>query len=257
MSPDLEKLKIESPVVFMLCLSHIYQDLVFFPDEDITVRFIELGVKHFHLKWFTSLEEIKIEFERIEYEGLIRISKQVALQMIKLHLDVQVYAEMQLWGNFFKKKNGITMNMVTESISNIIRRRDYAGGNISSNKDSYSKNIDDLVEHLQKKDSDQSGLLGMFLQNIKGETEDNFQQFLLDDCIYPTKKIPDTKYFSSVFPLIKLINKKKYMMSKIEFEKSEKYLMSYERYQAIRVKKIIYKNNKPAPRKILVQDFFQ
>ncbi|RZJ99269.1 MAG: hypothetical protein EOO46_22640 [Flavobacterium sp.] len=128
LSTDLEqfvRLPLSAITAFLI---DSYRELLFFPDEEILLRFEKIGIKRYLLSKFVPLEKIIEQLEQITADGKVVMAKGPVLELIKIHLDVQVSNDIAHIIGFTASLNGRLTTKSEVAFYNVCRRKKYAGG---------------------------------------------------------------------------------------------------------------------------------
>lgn len=214
-------------------------DVVFFPDDVLIEKLRGYGFSKPVLKWFTPIEDVVHELEKLrKLDGAFFVLN-VYLFGYTAYIQTKVFVEaVESFGLNVKHGKNEESNILHKNYDNLIRRSEYNRTKGQKGKmDFGDRIIYHLIGSLEKQVEDEFDSKKMLLDASRGEFEPSkefFQAFFAPE-------ISKSKVYSALFPLLKLTYKDKEMLSQDEFDDLEEvvYGGSYYKYKAARVKKIL------------------
>lgn len=249
-SKEMEEIKETDPDKFICLLITCYRQLKYFPFEEIIHRFLELGLKKMHLKWFISIAAITKEFQAINRSEIILILPFDSFMLINNHLDLKIMNEVYLWcGKSGRRGNGSEYNELHNKVHDFFRSKEYYKDKKSEFKGTeMDRKINNNFLKTEKALGDYNLAKSTIKSIFQGKTEKTVLPYLMHCiCFYPGTTPPQNESFAQLFNLFRLILPDRIFYAFEEFKNGEaweKYNRNYKGYQYSTLKSLLKSTKK-------------
>ena len=211
-----------------------------FHDDKLISKLRDYRFSQAVFKWFTPLDEILDEIERISNIENLFIPKTHFLFASMTYIENKVHiAIIESFGLEVKHGRNEESNILHKNVDNLYRKRDYNSKLGQMGRMTPSEFIInvffDKVESMLKDEIDFKKLL---LNASKGDFSESKELFKT----YGSLELSKNKIYLEFFPLFKLVFKDREMESDFEFDERPNivYDGNYNKYKISRVKKILH-----------------
>lgn len=219
------------------------QKVALFSDDEILSKLREYRFSNQVIKWFTPLEEILDELERLRNLNGFLFFKKGFFMAATYYIETKVVVAMiESFDLQVKHSHNEESNILYKSFDNFFRKRKYNQNKGQMGKQDYfnllmNKMITGYELQIKKLEPDFRDLKKIILSSAGGEfhlTRDLLSMFEVYD-------MKQSEVYLELFPLLKLIFKDKQLYSEEEFNELPEliYNGNYRLYKIKRVKKLL------------------
>lgn len=245
LSKDLDVLKEQNLNEFVKKLILISIQTIFFTNPEILARLKELGIPNKAIRWFTSIEKINTEFQKINESKVIQIRPVRWMYFIHIHLIMNMAEEVYTWAGLTGKKRNSYYNDLHNNFYDLYRTKEYYQ---KTNKNFKGSDLEMILlpslDEAANALNSEKEVRKEILQSVQGKTEKNTLTIAFNECSFhfangQAPYVVSWDLFKLLLPNKNLMDLKTFMLS----EQFETYERNYKRYQYYTLKKIIPLSN--------------
>jgi hypothetical protein len=233
----------DDTISFVVDFLDIVPKLALFPEEKVFEKLKYYRFSREVFKWFTPIDEILAEINRLsEIQGL-NFLKQGHLYAASSYIEVKVMVSIiESFGLHVKHNRNEESNILHKGFDNLYRKREYHMKKGQTAKQDFFERImytllGSFESQINEMDPDYRGVKKLMLSSTLGDF--SLSKELLAGFVAPD--LSRNLVYLEMFPLIKLIYKDRVLYSQEEFDELTDliYNGSYRKYKVSRVKKIL------------------
>lgn len=214
-----------------------YTDLALHPDEEVILKFKELGMNRFWLKWMIPIAEIENELDKISQDGKITVLKYPLIYLIKEHLKVKIAVELQDWWDMFITYNKEEMPAAKKVIVSAYRKRDDAGGEPKKFESIEELTRQKIITQYEKEFGGRDIVKGELFEILSGNTKNAILRPMVY-CFVNKGKLKKTDFCNRIYDFYRLIMKDDETMYATEQEFLDKAPDTYRTFRIYRYQRI-------------------